>query len=361
MADVLDDFTLFGHTVSSVLRNPRWAASRRALAGVEIWAGTKAVSRSAAKNGLKFATIEIEDDAAEQDLTTQIGFEYGVSCLMAVAEGGLAVMAPACSSFVWASSSRCRRLLENDYEGDTTYGPVVQGNIMAKVAAFYMLLAIARRLFTFWEQPAGSHMFKLAACRAALEYASRVCGLREGLCDHCRFSRKPLGLRHKKPFRLLTTGPQRDWAAPLELRCRCRGKGHVALMSKDVNGKESGNKYMRASQAYSALFGGAIIAAWLKCTGLRTPSTEAERAGARSRSPARVVASDCWRDRSGTSARPGMLQRSRVAPAAAVSSPASWRDRTATLSCSLATPAAAAAADWRNRSSSSSAGWSQRG
>ena len=323
LAQTMDRFEVFGRTVSGVLGDPQWDSTQRSLAGVEIWAGKKTVASAAKQRGLKWGTVEI-NDGPEQDLTTAIGFLYGISLIMAVAEGGLAVLAPVCSSFVFANSSKCQRGPGNNYEGDADYAPVLQGNVMAKVAAFYFALAVARRLFALWEQPLNSCMFKLEACRAALDYAAG--SLRQRCCDHCRFSAKPYGRRHKKPFRLISAGPRPEWTESLALKCRCGAKGHVVLMAKSADGKYSGTKCMKGSQTYSMRFGKAIVAAWSKTTDIAGPGPLAPRA------PPALE----WRSRSGAK-RPqpseaGTSWRNRTTidnpPPAAAHAGVSWRDRT---------------------------------
>ena len=54
--------------------------------------------------------------------------------------GGYLHQAPVCANFVWANSSKTKRNSKNQ----ASYRPVVLGNIMAKVAAFNMLLCDAR-------------------------------------------------------------------------------------------------------------------------------------------------------------------------------------------------------------------------
>ena len=314
---------LFGCAVAGVLADPQWASKQRPLAGVEIWAGRKTVASAAKQRGLNWGTVDI-NDGPEQDLTTAAGFFYGVSLIMAVAARGLAVLAPVCSSFVWANSSMCQRTPANNYEGDVSYAPVRLGNIMAKVAAFYFALAVARGLFVLWEQPQASLMFKLQACRAALSYAAG--SLRQRCCDHCRFSAKPYGRRYKKPFRLISAGPSPEWAEALGLRCRCGMKGHVALMAKSADGKWSGTKFMSGSQAYSVRFGKAILAAWLKNTDVPAPPAPValdwrNRQSRNSGAPQPSAAggpSTSWRDRTTSGDPPPAAARARV----------SWHDRT---------------------------------
>ena len=96
----MDRLEVFGRTVSGVLGDPQWDSTQRSLAGVEIWAGKKTAASAAKQRGLEWGTVEI-NDGPDQDLTTAIGFLYGISLIMAVAEGGLAVLAPVCSSFVF--------------------------------------------------------------------------------------------------------------------------------------------------------------------------------------------------------------------------------------------------------------------
>jgi len=110
-----------------------------------MWAGAKTVAHAAKPHGLEVETIEILDDPVQQDVSSECGFANGIDIVMKIAKGGLLHMAPVCSSFVFANSSKTKRTKENP-EGDIEYAPVVSGNTMASVSMFYMLLAHARGL-----------------------------------------------------------------------------------------------------------------------------------------------------------------------------------------------------------------------
>lgn len=99
-----------------------------------------------------------------------MGFTNAVKLVMRLRPGGLLWMATVCSSFVFANSSNTHRNLNNpearhcnsmnimqrcqqprttiqlylDGQGDETYEPVAQGNLMAKIAAWLMVLATSR-------------------------------------------------------------------------------------------------------------------------------------------------------------------------------------------------------------------------
>ena len=67
---------LWGQTVASVLTDSSFEPSQRDLDAVEMWAGCKAVARAVAAKGEVAETVEIIDDADQQDLTTLGGFHY---------------------------------------------------------------------------------------------------------------------------------------------------------------------------------------------------------------------------------------------------------------------------------------------
>ena len=118
-------------------------------------------------------------------------------------------------------------------------------------------------------------MFKLhdicAQCLGIVDM-NQFNALHCGRVDHCRYSNKRKGLRHMKPFRLYTCGPVPSWTTPIELKCNCGSKGHIALMQRNAMGKFDGTPELTQSQVYSPKFGKALIRAWLSTQGAWAPS-----------------------------------------------------------------------------------------
>ena len=160
----LPNLRVFGTAVCDVLA----MALPRDLDVVELWAGKKAATFAAMREGLNCQTVEREDGPG-QDLTTEEGFWAAARAIMRLRIGGLLIMAPVCSSFVFANSVMTRRTNAAP-EGDGTYGPVKDGNFMALVAAFFFIVASHRETYVFWENPLNSFMWKQPCVISAWDY-----------------------------------------------------------------------------------------------------------------------------------------------------------------------------------------------
>ena len=68
-------------------------------------------------------------------------------------------MAPTCSSFGLANSSRCKRKV-GQAQGDTSYNNVAIGNLGAQVDAFLLYLATALGIYDVIENPIASVWFR---------------------------------------------------------------------------------------------------------------------------------------------------------------------------------------------------------
>ena len=158
------ELRVFGATIGDVLA----LSPPRDLDAVELWAGRKAATSAARAQGLKCQTVERED-GPNQDLTTEEGFWAAAKAIMGLRIGGLLIMAPVCSSFVFANSVLTRRTNAAP-EGDCTYGPVRDGNLMSLVAAFFFLVAFRREVYAFWENPLNSFMWKQPCVISVWDY-----------------------------------------------------------------------------------------------------------------------------------------------------------------------------------------------
>jgi hypothetical protein len=182
------------------------------------------------------------------------GFRNALKLVMSIRPGGLLWMAIVCSSFVFANSSNTKRTTANPC-GDILYEPVIQGNLMADIGAFFMSLASSRGVEVCIENPAGSMLFKYPPLLNVLE----VLKVTTTVTDACCFSQLPFGKRFIKPFKLVATG---TWITRMKRSCRCPGGVHEKLMVVDDNGSVSGTHLLKASQAYTKKFAEAVINAW---------------------------------------------------------------------------------------------------
>ena len=271
MRNPVTDFTLFGFTVAAVLSSPYFLGLPRDLKLLEVWAGLKRCHRAAVALGLPADTVEIEDDSVHQDMTTRAGFEYALTRVMRLAVGGLLVLTPVCSSFVFANMSHTHRN-KNNYSGDETYWQVRDGNAMARAAVFLVLLAHHRELFAYLENPAGSMFFNYEYVKWVLNYLMQE--LAPGKCWaviylHCPYMvAVKKGKRPLKRFKIVAIGGLYDWVAALDKPCPCGAKGHIRLMPFNKRGKPSGNvKALKASQGYSQKLGTEIVKLWQEAVG----------------------------------------------------------------------------------------------
>lgn len=126
---------------------------------------------------------------------------------------------------------------------------------MAEVAAFLLVVAIARGVHACIENPAGSMLFSFL--REHFEPFQPI--LCTSIADRCRYSEEPMGERPRKPYKFLASG---RWIHGVNGRCQCVPKKHLELMKVNANGRTSGTPALRASQAYPRALGEALVSAW---------------------------------------------------------------------------------------------------
>ncbi len=259
LAELCAEFTVCGTTVADVVAKAALDPPCRVLHCVEMWAAAGRVAAAAKDQGYNSATVEIQADPANQDLTSKAGFEYAVGLILQLAKGGLLMMAPVCSSWTFANVSNTKRSKTNP-AGDLTYPAVLAGNLMVEVAVFCMLLADVREVFAVVENPCSSLLFcypPFALAASLLQDSGRGHFV---TTDGCCFSPLPVGQRAKKPFKLFATNGT-DWMQALAKKCTCGS--HIPLMLVNEAGQRSGGKLLKESQTYTWEFAEAILRAWL--------------------------------------------------------------------------------------------------
>ena len=147
---------IFGLTLASVLDR---AEVDRDLDVLELWSGVGSIVRAGSRWSYNARGFDIRDSAYE-DITTPAGFEHTVNLVLQLGVGGLLWMSPVCTSFTWMNSSNTKRGPRNDHYGDTNYPSVIEGNLMARIAAFLFALAWARGVDVAIEIPPGSCIWK---------------------------------------------------------------------------------------------------------------------------------------------------------------------------------------------------------
>jgi hypothetical protein len=255
---------LYGLTVSVVLGDPSWNSRQRWLDVVEIWSGVASVKGAAEEDGFRAKAFDIINSPL-QDICTEGGFKMALGWVLELRENGLLAMAPVCSSWVTLNCVNTKRSKLN-LEGEPSYEPVQQGNEMAKAAAFLMLVAIARNVHAYMENPAQSMMFRYLREAGILTF-DEFPFLRTILTHRCYWDTAPFGKRYLKCYKFLATG---DWISPVAKRCTCPTTSkdqplHLPLVKLGPNGKRTGLKHaLLESQEYPVALGQALVKAW-KC------------------------------------------------------------------------------------------------
>ena len=138
---------------------------------VELWSGVEAIVCAAiaaglAAQGFDKHRIEGVTDTADPGTTESIlleaGFHKALELVLRVRDGGLAWMAPVCSSWIFLNLVNTKRNLSGGprFSGNLAYAPVRDGNRMAEMAAFLFAVAVLRGAHAVIESPASSMMFR---------------------------------------------------------------------------------------------------------------------------------------------------------------------------------------------------------
>ena len=130
--------------------------------------------------------------------------------------------------------------------------------MQANVAAFFLHLAVARRVEAFLENPSGSMMFSYLASTFSL-----LCWLVKAFGDRCAYiTREQQNTEnYYKHYKFFATG---DWISAAMRTCTCSVR-HVPLMDEGPNGENNGNSvHMQMSGLYPAALGAALVKAWME-------------------------------------------------------------------------------------------------
>ena len=260
LAKQLCTAAIFGLTLASVLDR---AEVDRDLDLLELWSGVGSIVRAGSRRSYNARGFDNKNSEYE-DITTPAGFKHAVNLVLQLVVGGLLWMAPVCSSFTFMNSSNCMRGPSNDYYGDTNYPPVIEGNLMARIAAFLFALAWARGVDVAIENPPGSCIWKFPPLKSILDGTNSTFELAAAATHRCAFDPLPPGERYLKKFKFLATA---GWIHETRRPCSCGMAGHKELarnwIGKDGLKKVTGHSEdLKASSAYPDKLGETIIAAW---------------------------------------------------------------------------------------------------
>ena len=223
MPQILVGFTVLGWTLELALNDPA-ASQPRTLDVVELFCGVGNVYRQAIARGMRAKGMDkhsVPGDAGSlssvSHFSTRQGFKQALGTVLAIREGGLLVQAPPCASMGYLNCRQTKRSNAN-VDGDETYQPVRDGNLMSAAAAFFLALASLRGIFAVTENPTGSYLFKL---RCWTDLASNW-PLTFTDAARCSFSSERWGTRALKVYTLAGL----PWASSLACKCHCDGQGH---------------------------------------------------------------------------------------------------------------------------------------
>ena len=156
LAKQLCTAAIFGLTLASVLDR---AEVDRDLDVLELWSGVGSIMQAGSRRSYNARGFDISNSEYE-DITTPAGFKHAVNLVLPLVVGGLLLMAPPLHSlWTFMNSSNCmQRPSNNHYDGDTNYPAVIDGNLMARIAAAFLfaLLAWARGVHVAIENPPNS-------------------------------------------------------------------------------------------------------------------------------------------------------------------------------------------------------------
>lgn len=278
---------IFGLTVASVLDHQVWSNVPRNLDVADLFSGVASVSLAAREHARQASTFDIKD-SKDQDICSETGFRMAMTLVLGVRENGLVAIAPVCSSFVCLNCWNTKRN-KNNYAGDESYTPVKVGNFIARASAFLLCLAVARGVHVILENPASSMLFSFLQ-----PSLSCIPGLQFIITHRCVWSTERYGMRYKKAFKFMATGP---WLKPVEQKCQCPSQKdsscHKPLVRLDAKGRRYGLlKNLLESASYPTNLGFALVEAWLAAPpvyvalameNIRTPSKR--KAGQESQDP----------------------------------------------------------------------------
>ena len=257
----------YGLTVQDVLNNRTLTNLPRDLDVVELWSGKATVYHAARAQQFSAAQFDknrlpgITDKPGRrcEDLLRQDGFTNALRLVMRLRPGGLLWQGVQCSSFVFADSSKCQRKADN-VAGDATYQPVVDGNRMAEIAAFFFVLCVLRKVHVSIENPAGSQIFNYI--RPTMDLVVGAC---VQTCHRCAYDDGPYPRIGPKPYKFVCTGP---WILAVNRKCTCPipatgQRQHQKAMEVNASGGVCGTSAMPKSAAYPPALGESIFKAWL--------------------------------------------------------------------------------------------------
>ena len=175
-----------------------------------------------------------------------------ILCVMRLAIGGLAWMAPVCSSTGFPNISKTKRSKSNP-DGDCCYAHNQHGNLFATTVAFVLQLCHERKVHWAVENPKGSYIWMTSFLSPTLDYIPHhVCKTVVCACSQGK----------RKIMEPLTLRCSHSWIMKMQRKCSCK-HAHLPTMPANKDGKPCGSPALNKSQGYTPAFGRHVIKYWM--------------------------------------------------------------------------------------------------
>ena len=159
MASSAQDPTLFDarfHLEAVLSYVMAWAGQRN-LHLFDMFSGEAQATRTFTKYGFRAGHFDL---AEGDDITDRRGFFRCLDLLLSLVVGGLVLLGPPCSLWVYMSSSVHRRSARNKFVGDTSKYVVRSANCVVRNTVLLLAIGHWRGLWFLLEQPGSSKMEK---------------------------------------------------------------------------------------------------------------------------------------------------------------------------------------------------------
>lgn len=212
---------------------------------IEYFAGVAVVTAAFKAQQLPSLSYDIIKDPIFNDLLSPPGFAYALHAACRVREGGLAMLAPVCSSWVWMCMASSKRTRARPM-GDLRLPWVRDANRMVSRVVLILYILSARRVLWILEQPSSS----------MLQYHVRFQEFMKKVQLYRVFTHLGAfaGAQTRKPTWLYS---QHQHVGNLARKV-APGSFSLALVKRGANGAVTGNENLKGSQAYPEGFGKAI-------------------------------------------------------------------------------------------------------
>ena len=166
------------------------------LHGLDVFAGSKGISKSFVRQGLACETFDINHNKM-QNILEPAGLRYLLSLIARVVEQGLCVFGPPCKFWIFLTLSNTQRTVANP-AGSESSAMAREGNKIADTLAQILKVCHALAIYTIVEHPAGSFLGKYLPMKQAFKTVNAT-----------EVTLKMLAFEHEctKPTRLWGTVP----------------------------------------------------------------------------------------------------------------------------------------------------------